>query len=80
MMRLNDSGVCIGNFEKSFVQGCLRWQDQQSQAVHHHVFPGVDHLGMLRQEEPAEMVHSVINTLNKELQRYDQSSLIMVTM
>ena len=63
------------------VQGCHRWAGQQSQAVHHHVFPGVDHLGMLRQEEPAEMVHSVINTLNKELQRYDQSLLIiMVTM
>ena len=28
-----------------------------------------DHLGMLRQEEPAEMVDSIINTLNMELQR-----------
>jgi len=51
------------------LQGCLRWKDQQKQPVHHKVFEGVNHLDMLRQEEPAQVVADIITNLNKELNR-----------
>jgi len=51
------------------LEGCLRWKDQQKQPVHHKVFEGVNHLDMLRQEEPAQVVADIISNLNKELSR-----------
>merc|ERR1712179_361236 len=49
------------------LQGCLKWKDKQSQPVHHKVFEKVNHLDMLRTEEPTQNVADIIENLNKEL-------------
>lgn len=51
------------------LQGCLRWTDQQSAPVHHHVFEGVNHLDMLRTEEPTTAIANIVAGLNKQLNR-----------
>jgi len=50
------------------LQGCLRWEGKQEQKVTHKVFPNVNHLDMLRAEEPSSYIASILETLNKELQ------------
>jgi len=49
------------------LQGCLKWRNEQSQPVHHKVFEKVNHLDMLRTEEPTQNVADIIKNLNKEL-------------
>ena len=46
--------------------GCTRWEGQQKQAIHHHVFPKVDHIGILKQDETAEYVKNVVQTIVAE--------------
>ncbi|XP_023333809.1 group XV phospholipase A2 [Eurytemora carolleeae] len=45
--------------------GCTRWADQQKQRVTHHEFPGVDHLQILREEEPAAFISNLITSINR---------------
>jgi len=45
--------------------GCTRWDGQQDQMVHHHVLPGVDHLGILRNDDAAAEIALLINNINK---------------
>ena len=33
-----------GTVNRRSLEGCTRWAGQQTQMVHHHVFPGVDHM------------------------------------
>merc|ERR1719215_1518252 len=47
--------------------GCTRWAEQQSQPVTHHEFHGIDHLDILRQDEPAKFVANLINQLNIQM-------------
>jgi len=49
------------------LEGCLKWRKTQSQPVHHQVFEKVNHLDMLRTEEPTQNVADIIASLNKEL-------------
>merc|ERR1719348_303081 len=49
------------------LQGCLKWRTKQTQPVHHHVFEKVNHLDMLRTEEPTQNVANIIQKLNMEL-------------
>eukprot|EP00092_Neocalanus_flemingeri_P104330 GFUD01133612.1.p1 GENE.GFUD01133612.1~~GFUD01133612.1.p1 ORF type:complete len:534 (+),score=122.31 GFUD01133612.1:70-1602(+) len=49
------------------LEGCLRWREKQSQPIHHQVFEKVNHLDMLRTEEPTQNVADIIASLNKEL-------------
>jgi len=49
------------------LKGCLRWTDQQNAPVHHHVFEGVNHLDMLRTEEPTTAIANIVASLNKQL-------------
>merc|ERR1711974_108670 len=46
----------------------LKWDGAQKQAVHHKVFKGINHVDMLRREEPTSYVVDVIDRLNKQLQ------------
>merc|ERR1712032_867487 len=39
------------------------------QAVHHKVFKGINHVDMLRREEPTSYVVNIIDGLNKQLQK-----------
>lgn len=50
------------------LKGCLKWDGAQKQAVHHKVFKGINHVDMLRREEPTSYVVDVIDRLNKQLQ------------
>jgi len=47
--------------------GCTRWADQQSQPVHHKELKDVDHLGILRNDPPAQLIANLIADINKEL-------------
>lgn len=47
--------------------GCTRWATEQVQPVHHHVLPGVDHMEILRGLEPAKLIATIIENINKEL-------------
>merc|ERR1712106_4056 len=49
------------------LEGCLKWRKKQTQPVHHQVFEKVNHLDMLRTEEPTQNVADIIASLNKEL-------------
>jgi len=51
------------------LKGCLRWEGAQKQAVHHKIFKGINHVDMLRREEPTSYVVDVIDGLNKQLQK-----------
>jgi lysophospholipase-3 len=51
------------------LKGCLKWKGAQKQAVHHKIFKGINHVDMLRREEPTSYVVNVIDGLNKQLQR-----------
>ena len=35
--------------------------------MHHHVLPGVDHMEILRGLEPAKLIATIIENINKEL-------------
>jgi len=50
------------------LKGCLKWDGAQKQAVHHKVFKGINHVDMLRREEPTSYVVDLIDRLNKQLQ------------
>ena len=58
----------INKWQQCTVQGCLRWAEQQTAPVHHHVFPGVNHLDMLRTEEPTDTVAGILKQLNTQLE------------
>jgi len=47
--------------------GCTRWEGKQKQMVHHHVFKGIDHLGILRDADAALEIAMLINNINREL-------------
>jgi len=47
--------------------GCTRWAKQQREEVHHMELPGVNHMGILRDLEPAKKIAAVIENLNKQL-------------
>jgi len=47
--------------------GCTRWNGLQTQPVTHHEFPGVDHLEILRNNEPATFIKNLVNNLNKQM-------------
>jgi len=47
--------------------GCTRWAEKQREPVHHRVLPGVDHLGILRTDPPAEIIANLIENINKQL-------------
>lgn len=47
--------------------GCTRWANKQTQPVHHRVLPGVNHLQILRDDEPAQIIASLIENINKDL-------------
>jgi len=49
------------------LEGCLRWKKLQNQPVHHKVFEKVDHLSMLRLDEPAKHIADIVSQLNEEL-------------
>lgn len=51
--------------------GCTRWADQQSQPVHHKVLPGVDHMAILRDAEPAQLVATLVENINRQLNHGD---------
>merc|ERR1711910_296581 len=51
------------------LKGCLRWEGAQKQAVHHKIFKGINHVDMLRREEPTTYVVDTIDGLNKQLQK-----------
>jgi len=51
------------------LKGCLKWEGAQKQAVHHKVFKGINHVDMLRREEPTSYVVNIIDGLNKQLQK-----------
>jgi len=54
------------------LKGCLKWESAQKQAVHHKVFKGINHVDMLRKEEPTSYVVEIIDGLNKQLQKTQQ--------
>jgi len=56
------------------LQGCLKWKGKQKQQVHHKVFEKVNHLDMLRTEEPTQHVADIIANLNKKLKLKQQNS------
>ena len=45
----------------------FRWATQQREAVHHKEMPGVDHMGILRQLQPAKEIADIIENLNNQL-------------
>ena len=45
----------------------FRWAKQQREEVHHMELPGVNHMGILRDFEPAKKIAAVIENLNKQL-------------
>ena len=45
----------------------FRWATQQREAVHHKEMPGVDHMGILRQLQPAKEIAGIIENLNNQL-------------
>eukprot|EP00092_Neocalanus_flemingeri_P030300 GFUD01032893.1.p1 GENE.GFUD01032893.1~~GFUD01032893.1.p1 ORF type:complete len:428 (+),score=114.78 GFUD01032893.1:54-1337(+) len=47
--------------------GCRRWQEMQEKPVHHHVFQGVSHLGILREDPPTDFIDTLINIVNDDL-------------
>jgi len=53
------------------LKGCLKWDGVQKQAVHHKEFKGINHVDMLRREEPTGYVVNIIDGLNKQLQNLD---------
>jgi len=57
------------------LEGCLKWRKKQTQPVHHQVFEKVNHLDMLRTEEPTQHVADIIESLNKELKIEDKMSV-----
>jgi len=62
------------------LEGCLKWRGQQPQPVHHQVFEKMNHLDMLRQEEPAQNVADIIAKLNTELikKKGSQENIVFV--
>merc|ERR1719397_2493152 len=54
------------------LKGCLKWEGAQKQAVHHKVFKGINHVDMLRREEPTSYVVNIIDGLNKQLQKTEE--------
>ena len=55
-------------FPKPLVDMCkIRWATQQREAVHHKEMPGVDHMGILRQLQPAQEIAAIIENLNNQL-------------
>ena len=47
--------------------GCIQWREKQDKPVHHHVFPGVDHLGILRNDPPTDFISNIITIINDDL-------------
>ena len=45
----------------------FRWATQQREAVHHKEMPRVDHMGILRQLQPAKEIAAIIENLNNQL-------------
>ena len=45
----------------------FRWAKQQREEVHHMELPGVNHMGILRDFEPAKKIAAIIENLNKQL-------------
>ena len=52
----------------------MKWNGKQKQQVHHKVFEKVNHLDMLRTEEPTQHVADIIANLNKQLKLKQQNS------
>ena len=48
--------------------GCTGWEGKQKQKFHHHVFPKLDHLQILRDDQVAEFVKSIVQGLNSDEQ------------
>jgi len=46
---------------------CRQWRSNQLYPVHHHVFPGTNHLGILRDEKPTSYISFLIENINDEL-------------
>ena len=47
--------------------GCTQWKEKQEKLVHHHVFTGVDHLGILREDPPTDFINTLITIINDDL-------------
>ena len=47
--------------------GFFRWAKQQREEVHHMELPGINHMGILRDFEPAKKIAAIIENLNKQL-------------
>jgi len=61
--------------------GCTRWDGQQKQKVHHHILPGLDHLAVLKNDEAAEFVASLVNEANfqswhQQYSRFEQEASV----
>ena len=54
--------ICVKLFILLF-----RWATQQREAVHHKEMPRVDHMGILRQLQPAKEIAAIIENLNNQL-------------
>ena len=49
------------------MKSVLRWAKQQREEVHHMEMPGINHMSILRQFEPAKKIATVIENLNRQL-------------
>jgi hypothetical protein len=61
-----EKGDGDGTVNLRSLEYCTRWQGQQKQLFHHHVFPHVDHLEILRQDESTEYVKNIVQSLNTQ--------------
>eukprot|EP00096_Caligus_rogercresseyi_P004061 TRINITY_DN1819_c0_g1_i2.p1 TRINITY_DN1819_c0_g1~~TRINITY_DN1819_c0_g1_i2.p1 ORF type:complete len:408 (-),score=101.72 TRINITY_DN1819_c0_g1_i2:466-1689(-) len=47
---------------------CTKWAKEQSQPFHHHVFPRIDHIAILREPGPVNYTAEILKSLNAELE------------
>jgi len=68
----SDPGIVIkgdgdGTVNSRSLVGCSQWRNKQKQYVHHHVFHGVSHLGILRDDPPTDFIDTLITIINDDL-------------
>ncbi|CAL4127353.1 unnamed protein product [Meganyctiphanes norvegica] len=57
-----------GTVNKPSAQRCLQWNNTQKHRVYHETFKGVDHMAILRNEEPVNYIVNVIKKITAENQ------------
>ncbi|CAB4067341.1 LYPLA3 [Lepeophtheirus salmonis] len=60
------------------LMACNKWSKEQNKPLHHHVFPRIDHLTILRDPGVVNYTTDILKTLNSELDLFSDVKITVV--